>query len=80
MTRRALFMATGANRGAWYAGFMAPLADAGIEIGRSDMQEAIAMASSTAGAVVHGTETMELRTAMKTGSMDTAAKIEMLLD
>lgn len=31
MTRRALFMATGANRGAWYAGFMGPLADAGID-------------------------------------------------
>lgn len=31
MTRRALFMATGANRGAWYAGLMGPLADAGIE-------------------------------------------------
>jgi predicted acylesterase/phospholipase RssA len=31
MTRRALFMATGANRGSWYAGFMGPLAEAGIE-------------------------------------------------
>jgi predicted acylesterase/phospholipase RssA len=31
MPRRALFMATGANRGAWYAGFMGPLASAGIE-------------------------------------------------
>jgi predicted acylesterase/phospholipase RssA len=31
MTRRALFMATGANRGAWYAGLMGPLADAGID-------------------------------------------------
>lgn len=30
MTRRALFMATGANRGAWYAGFMGPLGEAGI--------------------------------------------------
>jgi len=29
--RRALFMATGANRGAWYAGLMGPLADAGID-------------------------------------------------
>jgi predicted acylesterase/phospholipase RssA len=31
MTRRALFMATGANRGSWYAGLMRPLIDAGIE-------------------------------------------------
>jgi predicted acylesterase/phospholipase RssA len=31
MPRRALFMATGANRGAWYAGLMGPLAEAGIE-------------------------------------------------
>jgi predicted acylesterase/phospholipase RssA len=31
VTRRALFLATGANRGAWYAGLMGPLADAGIE-------------------------------------------------
>ena len=29
--RRALFLATGANRGAWYAGLMGPLADAGID-------------------------------------------------
>ena len=31
MTRRALFMATGANRGSWYAGLMGPLQQAGIE-------------------------------------------------
>ena len=31
MPRRALFMATGANRGAWYAGLMGPLSEAGIE-------------------------------------------------
>jgi predicted acylesterase/phospholipase RssA len=31
MTRRALFMATGANRGSWYAGLMRPLEDAGID-------------------------------------------------
>ena len=30
MTRRALFMATGANRGAWYAGLMGPLKEAEI--------------------------------------------------
>jgi len=30
MTRRALFMATGANRGSWYAGFLGPLQQAGI--------------------------------------------------
>lgn len=31
MPRRALFMATGANRGAWYAGLMGPLKEAGID-------------------------------------------------
>ncbi|MGD8440170.1 MAG: patatin-like phospholipase family protein [Holophagae bacterium] len=31
MTRRALFMATGANRGSWYAGLMGPLQEAGID-------------------------------------------------
>ena len=31
MTRRALFMATGANRGSWYAGFLGPLQQAGID-------------------------------------------------
>jgi predicted acylesterase/phospholipase RssA len=31
MTRRALFMATGANRGSWYAGLMRPLEEAGID-------------------------------------------------
>ena len=29
--RRALFLATGANRGAWYAGLMGPLKEAGID-------------------------------------------------
>lgn len=31
--RRALLMASGANRGAWYAGFPGPLADGGIDFG-----------------------------------------------
>jgi predicted acylesterase/phospholipase RssA len=31
MPRRALFMATGANRGAWYAGLLGPLNEAGID-------------------------------------------------
>jgi predicted acylesterase/phospholipase RssA len=31
MTRRALFMSTGANRGSWYAGLMGPLQEAGID-------------------------------------------------
>ncbi len=31
MTRRALFMATGANRGSWYAGLMGPLKEAGVD-------------------------------------------------
>ena len=31
MPRRALFMATGANRGAWYAGLLGPLKEAGID-------------------------------------------------
>ena len=31
--RRALLMASGANRGAYYAGFLEPLRDAGIDFG-----------------------------------------------
>ncbi len=31
MTRRALLMASGANRGAYYAGFLEPILDAGLE-------------------------------------------------